>query len=109
MSDGEVWVRVLLLVPLAVITGQILLLRRLLDSPAWNLLSMGFVISLTVRALSIVVQPFTIPALIALLVAYTLIGAGFYVLRSNLLRILRRPSTPANVPRNRRAEDRQRS
>jgi amino acid permease len=104
MGSGEEWIRALLLLPLAVITLQIVLLGRLLRSPAWSLLSWGFVVFLVVRGVTLFMMPTTRAALLAMLVGYTLVAAGFYTLRTDLLRILR-PFTPPQVPRNRRAED----
>lgn len=103
MSPDEMWVRVIVLIPLAAITWQVILLRRILRSLAWNLIASGFVVFVIVRTTSLFAHPFpTIPGLVAFLVGYGLVAMGFYVLYRDLMRLLygaeRRADLPPEAP-----------
>lgn len=91
MPDNEFAVRLLTVIPLAIITFQVITLRRILNSRAWTLLATGFLLFLTMRVATLFVYPFpTIAGLVAFVVGYAIIVVGFHTLRDDLYRVIRR-------------------
>lgn len=84
-----VWLRVVAFLPLVVITFQVIMLRRILNSRAWNLLVAGFVFFVVTRGSMFLMAPPAWGLLLATFTGYTLIIAGFHLLRRDLLRVLR--------------------
>ena len=74
--------------PLAFITFQVLMLRRDLQSAAWNLIAAGFVVFAGLSAyFGLQVPP---ERLVGALIGYGLIALGFHLLHRDLDRVLRR-------------------
>lgn len=106
MSTDELWVRVFVLVPLIIITVQAILLRRLLQSIAWTLITAGFVVFVAIRVASLFIRPFpTIPGLTGYLVGYGLIATGFWTLHRDLLRVLHGVATMTELKEARNADE----
>lgn len=87
--DLVLWLRILAFLPLVVIAAQVVLLRRILNTRAWTLLVLGFVLFVVMRGALFFTTPPTWSVLVATFLGYTLIIAGFHRLRQDLLRILR--------------------
>lgn len=91
MPDNEFAFRLMTAIPLAIITFQVLMLRRILTSRAWTLLASGFLLFLVMRVTTLFVYPFpTIAGLVAFIVGYAIIVVGFHTLRDDLHRVIRR-------------------
>ena len=91
MSDEtrELLIRIVTMIPLVVITVQVIMLRRILRSTAWTLLAVGFVIFCLIRATVIVWSgaPLT-GLLLSMGLGYGMIAAGLHKLRHDLLAAL---------------------
>lgn len=109
MSDEfSILLRLLSFIPLLFITYQVVLLRQILNSRAWTLLSTGFVVFVALSGVRFFWTPPTMLLLAGGLLGYAIIAGGFYTLRQDLLRIMRRQTTnvtPPEVPHNRRSSD----
>lgn len=81
-------VRVLAVLPLLYITGQMIALQNLLRTRAWSLLALGFVVFLSLRIAVVFVSPPTIPYVLVTLGGYVFIALGLRTLRIELKRVL---------------------
>jgi hypothetical protein len=87
--DREFLMRLAVFLPLVFITFQVVMLRRLLPSPAWTLLALGFLMFVAARSLTLFSDAGVIVPAGMALVGYALIAVGFHVFRGDLLRVLR--------------------
>lgn len=86
--SAEFFVRLAVFLPLTLITFQVLMLRRILRSGAWTLLTAGFSVFAIRGAVLLFAEPPMIFLLAASLVGFSLIAGGFHVLNGDLLRVL---------------------
>lgn len=82
-------VRLIIVVPLAVITYQAVTLRRMLPSRAWSLIAGGFVVFLLVTLTGFFTSMGIYWRLGFTLFGYGLVAAGFHMLRNDLRGALR--------------------
>lgn len=87
--DDELIARLAVFIPLAIITLQVVLLRRMLTSSAWTMLTLGFITFAGIRGVLVFANPPEMSLIVASGIGYTLIAVGFYTLRKDLQRVLR--------------------
>lgn len=91
VTDNPLAIRIAAFLPLLYITWQVLQLRKILRSPAWSYLALGFVIFTVIRGV-IVFWPMApvLGLLIAAIVGYLVIAYALHRLRGDLLAALGR-------------------
>lgn len=81
--------QILAFIPLVVILAQVIMLRRILNSRAWTMIVLGFVVFVLMRGTLFFTTPPTWSLLVATFLGYALIIYGFHRLRKDLLSIMR--------------------
>lgn len=91
MDRGEIWIRIIGLIPLLFITYQVVRLRLILVSRAWTLLASGYVLFTVLRIVPFFVRPRPVISLAVALAGWIIVGWGFWLLRLDLHGVLKRP------------------